>query len=76
MAVLKDQEVAERLQRHDSSCENHARCSCDREERVHNTFLILKMIRHRERRACEEISRECGGARASDRMRDRDNDTD
>ena len=80
---LTDLEVAQKLQQHTEACVDGAwspgaldgpNCRCDWEERVFNTFLVLRMIRHSERRACEKITRFSGGARAADKIRDRDNE--
>jgi hypothetical protein len=67
---MTDWEVAKRIHKHGPDCW-FERCVCDYPERVHNTFLVLRTVRLSERKACEDIARECGGARAADRIRDR-----
>lgn len=76
MGMLKDQDVAERLQLHQWGCEIDftGKCTCDWADRVYNTFVLLRTIRATERKACEEIAREVGSARAADRIRDREKD--
>lgn len=82
---MTDYEIAKRIHAHRPSAPRACDvivhpvdgvCTCDYDERVRNTFLILRAIRYAERKACERISREHGGARAADMIRDRDKDDD
>jgi hypothetical protein len=78
---MRDFELAKKLQPyHTEGChgDETGECAsdCDWLERVHNTFLVLMGIRVTERAACEAICRECGSARASDRIQDRAKDDD
>ena len=83
--MLTDYEVAKALHDHrykrSVTCDLlvhpvDGQCSCDYDERVRNTFLVLRAVRIAERQACENITREHGGARAADMIRDRDKDDD